>query len=129
VGLGIAEFCRSQVLHEADVAATRLNAIVANHVSAAMLPLDYATDREILDVALSTVGLVAPADARLMWIANTLNLTEVECSVAYLEEAQQAIASAASSCGGAKSSSLEILTDPRPLPLDADGNLPDLDHG
>lgn len=112
VGLGIAEFCRSRVLRETDVAATRLNAIVAGHVSAAMLPLDYETDREILDMALSTVGLVAPPDARLLWIADTLNLAEVECSAAYLEEAR-------------KSPGLEILTDPRPLPLDAHGNLPD----
>ena len=112
VGLGIAEFCRSRVLRETDIAATRLNAIVAGHVSAAMLPLDYETDREILDMALSTIGLVAPPDARLLWIADTLNLAQLECSTAYLEEAR-------------RSADLEILTDPRPLPLDPAGNLPD----
>jgi hypothetical protein len=111
VGLGIAEFCRSRLLRAMDVAATRLNAIVANHVSAALLPLDYETDREILDTALSTVGLVEPRDARLLWIRNTLELTEVECSAAYLAEAQGR-------------DDLEILTPPRPLPLDAAGNLP-----
>jgi hypothetical protein len=120
VGLGIAEFCRSRVLREADIAATRLNAIVAGHVPAAMLPLDYETDREILDVALSTIGLAAPPDARLLWIADTLNLAQLECSTAYLEEVR-------------RSPDLEILTDPRPLPLDPAGNLPDdwlsQDHG
>ena len=45
---------------------TRLNGITGNHLSAAMVPLDYETDREILDVALSTVGLAEPPDARLL---------------------------------------------------------------
>jgi len=112
VGLGIAELCRSRIIARADLAATRLNAIVAGHVSAAMQPLDYATDREMLDVALSTVGLVEPPQAKLLWIADTLHLHEVECSAAYLPEAQQR-------------DDLEILTPPRALPFDAAGNLPD----
>ena len=91
----------------------RLNALVSGHVSAAMQPLDYETDREMLDAALSTIGLTPPQDARLLWIANTLQLTEVECSAAYLAEARQR-------------DDLEILTEPRELPLDAAGNLPDL---
>ncbi len=110
VGLGIAEFCKSQLLRETDLAATRLNAITANHVAAAMLPLDYETDREILDIALGTVGRVRPEDARVLWIENTLKLAEVECSEAYLDEAR-------------KRDDLEVLTPPRDLPLDEAGNL------
>ncbi len=116
VGLGIAEFCKSQLLRETDFQATRLNAIVAGHVSAAMPPLDYETDREILDAALSNVGLTEPHEARILWIQNTLKLGEVECSAAYLEEAR---------CR----SDLEILTPPRSLPLDAAGNLADFVNG
>ena len=112
VGLGIAEFCRSRIVREMDVAATRLNAIVANHISAAMLPLDYQTDREILDRALGAAGLAEPDQARLLWIRNTLDLLEVECSAAYLDEARAR-------------SDLEILTDLRHLPFDEQGNLPD----
>lgn len=113
VGLGIAEFCRSHVLRQMDVKVTRLNALVAGHVSAAMLPLDYQTDREILDTALKTIGLREPPQARLLWIANTLELGELECSAAYLAEARQR-------------SDLEILTPLRDLPLDAVGNLPEV---
>ena len=111
VGLGIAEFCRTRLVRAMDIAATRLNAIVANHLSAAMLPLDYETDREILEIALGTVGLVEPRDAKLLWIRNTLDLREVECSAAYLGEAKGR-------------DDLEILTSLRPLPLDAAGNFP-----
>jgi hypothetical protein len=112
VGLGIVEFCKSRVLREMDVAVTRLNALVASQVSAAMLPLDYETDREILDLALGMIGLTERPDARLMWIQDTLHLHEIECSAAYLQEAQ-------------RRDDLEVLTDLRPLPLDVEGNLPD----
>ncbi|MDZ7620456.1 MAG: [Fe-S]-binding protein, partial [Patescibacteria group bacterium] len=83
VGLGMAEFCRARLVRETDLAATRLNAMVANHVSAAMLPLDYETDRAMLTAALSTIGLTPPGDARLHWISNTLHLEELECSSAF----------------------------------------------
>lgn len=113
IGLGLAEFCRSQLLRDTDFAAVRLNALVSYHISSAMPPLDYETDREMLAAALKTVGLAEPPDAKLLWIANTLKVAEVECSAAYLEEAS-----------GRKD--LEILTELRDLPFDAAGNLPDL---
>ncbi|MGI6415909.1 MAG: lactate racemase domain-containing protein [Thermoguttaceae bacterium] len=111
VGMGLAEFCRSRLLREADLAATRLNAITAGHATAAMPPLDYETDREILETALPSVGLAEPHETRILWVADTLHLAEVECSEAYLEEAR-----------GRRD--LEILTEPRALPLDSAGNLP-----
>lgn len=111
-GMGMAEFCKSQFLRDADPAATRLNCLVSGHVSAAMAPLDYETDREMLAAALGTIGLTEPPHAKLLWIADTLHLEEVECSAAYLDEAQ---------CRD----DLEILTKPRPFPFDNAGNLPD----
>jgi len=77
-----------------------------------MVPLDYPTDRECLDAALPTIGLTEPPQARLMWARNTLDVAEVECSVAYMNEARER-------------SDLEIIRDPRPMPFDAAGNLPD----
>ena len=59
----------------------------------------------------STIGLVEPQDARLLWIQNTLELEELECSAAYLDEARER-------------PDLEILSPLRELPLDAAGNLP-----
>ena len=54
----------------------------------------------MLAAALRTVGLAEPPDARLLWIADTLDLGEVECSTAYLADARQR-------------PDLEILTAPR----------------
>jgi hypothetical protein len=111
-GLGLAEFCRSRVLRQRDVNITRINCYTGGHAIGAMTPIDYETDREILDVAMPLIGLTEPAESKLMWIRNTLDVAEVECSVAYLEEARQ-------------QSGLEIIRAPHPLPFDADGNLPD----
>jgi hypothetical protein len=111
-GIGMAEFCTRRVIEEINIEATRINCLTAGHAPAAMLPLDYPTDRAAIEAALPTVGLVEPEAAKVLWIRNTLELREVECSASYLEEAR-------------KRSDLEVLTDLRPLPFDAAGNLPE----
>ena len=112
VGIGAAEFCRSRVLREMDVAATRLNALTAGDLTAAMLPLDYETDAEIFEAALPMIGLRPTEEARILWIRNTLRLQEVECSAVFFEEAGQR-------------ADLEVASVLRPLPFGRDGNLPD----
>jgi len=91
---------------------TRVNALTSGHYTGAMVPLDYGSDSEMLEVMLREIGLTEPPDAKLLWIRNTLALSQVECSAAYLEEARGR-------------DDLEILTDLRPLPFDASGNLSD----
>ena len=91
---------------------TRINCLTGGHPTAAMQPLDYPTDRECLDAALATIGYIEPHDARLMWIHNTLDVLEVECSAAYLPEV-------------AGRDDLEVIVSLRPMPLDEQGNLPD----
>jgi hypothetical protein len=115
-GIGLAEFCRSRVIEQMDQSATRINSLTGGHPTAAMLPLDYPTDREVLDVALPTIGLTERPDAKLLWIRNTLDVAEVECSVAYLDEARSR-------------RDLQIVSEPRPLPFADDGNLPDIGNG
>ncbi len=111
-GLGLAELCLSRVLQQRDVQVTRINCLTGGHAIGAMTPLDYATDRQLLDEALPTIGLTEPCDAKLLWIRDTLHVAELECSAAYWAEAQGR-------------PDLEILCEPRPLPFDREGNLPD----
>ena len=61
VGVGFAEFCRSRILREMDVAVTRLNTLTAGDVPAAMMPVDFETDTEILDASLALIGLRSPS--------------------------------------------------------------------
>jgi hypothetical protein len=112
LGIGLAELCRSRVLEEMDVEATRLNALTAGDVPAAMTPLPYGTDAEMIAAGLRLVGLRGPQEARVCWIRDTLRLRHSVCSEAYLDAARER-------------EDLEVLGAPLPLPLDDDGNLPD----
>ena len=87
VGIGLAEFCRKRVLGKMDVAMTRVNALTGGYFHEAMLPLDYDTDREMLEVMATQVGLVAPSDMKMMWIRNTREVIEVECDFKNLPQA------------------------------------------
>lgn len=109
-GIGIAEFCHQHVIQQADLDITRINCLTGGSPQGAMLPISYETDRELLDVALQSVGLVDPPESRVLRVLNTLLVEEVECSQAYWEEAQQR-------------EDLEILCEPREMDFDDDGNL------
>jgi len=98
-------------VEQMDARITRINCITGGHSTGAMVPLDYETDREILDVALVSIGLTEPPNAGFMWARNTLDIAEIECSEVYLEEARGR-------------DDLEVLCEPRPMPLGDDGNLP-----
>jgi hypothetical protein len=116
-GIGLVEFCLTRAVEQMDQHITRTNCLTGGHATGAMIPVNYRTDREVLDVVLPIIGLTEPPHARLMWIHNTLDVSELECSTAYLAEAR-------------KRSDLEILSDPRPLPFDAKGMLPSVgSHG
>lgn len=110
-GLGYSEFCLTRAVQAMDTRTTWINVNTAGNPAVGMIPPHYDTDQETLTVALGTVGLVEPPHAKLLWIRNTLDVVEVECSEAYLEAARQR-------------SDLEVLEEPRPMPLDAAGNLP-----
>jgi hypothetical protein len=110
-GVGLTEFCKTTLVEQADWKITWLNCITSGNVPFAMRPIHLDTDRELLDAAISTIGLTEAIDSKILWIKNTLQLAEVECSAAYLDEAR-------------RREDLEIITPPRALPLDANGDLP-----
>lgn len=85
-GIGLAEFALTRAIDAIDIAITRTNCLTGGHATGAMIPVHYPSDREVLDVSLPTIGLTEPVDAKLMWIHNTLDVAEVECSAAYYEE-------------------------------------------
>src|SRR5262249_6849373 len=111
IGIGLVDLCPSRLLRQMDPKSTRINALTSGHMSAAKLPIDFETDREVLENALPSIGLTPPEKARLLWIRNSLDVIEAECSAVYLGEARER-------------KDLEVLTDLRPLPFDASGNLP-----
>jgi len=109
-GLGMAEFTNDRTVATVDRRITQINCNTGGHPSAAAIPASYASDREVLENALPTVGLTEPEQARVIQIADTLRLSEVLVSEAYLPEIQTR-------------SDLEILNGPFDMPFDVSGNL------
>ncbi len=109
-GIGLAEFTNRRTVEQMDVNITTINALTGGHPTAAAVPVTFETDRDVLEAALATVGLDEPENARVVQISNTLQLSEVLVSEAYLPEAS-------------RRSDLEILDGPCEMEFDADGFL------
>jgi hypothetical protein len=113
IGIGLAELCRTRVVEAMDPAITRLNALTALHLPAAMVPLDYATDAAMIDTALALQAGDPARAPRVQWIRDTRDLDQAWCSAAYRTDADER-------------DDLEVVSDLAPLPLGSDGNLPDV---
>lgn len=109
-GIGIAEYCHQRVVDAMDVEVTRINCVTSAHVTAGAIPLAFASDRATLDAVVSQISSQRIANLKWMWISDTLHISELRCSKAYLDEARQR-------------DDLEILTQPEPLQFDDAQNL------
>lgn len=87
-GIGIAEYCRSEVVRSADMKTTYINCLTSEHVTAAAIPMHFETDAEVLEAAVGQACRPSASQVRWMWIRDTLSLGEVVCSEAYFDEAQ-----------------------------------------
>ena len=112
IGVGHAEFVRSRLVRKIDAQTTRLNSLTAGMPTLAAIPVDFETDREILDTALTLIGLKSPRDAKIVWIRNTATLGDMECSEAYMQEVKDR-------------EDLSAQSDLHLLDFDAQGNLRD----
>lgn len=109
-GIGIAEFTNTRTVNSVDRRITAINSITGGHAPAAAIPIAFDTDREVLENALTTIGLTAPEKAKVIQIPDTLHLREVLVSEAYLDEVKQR-------------PDLEILSGPSEMRFDGEGNL------
>src|SRR3984957_14277078 len=109
-GIGLAEFTNRRTVEQMNVKATTINALTGGHPTAAAVPVTFETDREVLEAALPTVGFDEPENARVVQISNTLHLSEVLVSEAYVAEVS-------------RRGDLEVLDGPFEMKFDADGFL------
>ena len=112
-GIGIAEFTNRRTAESVDQVKTRINCITGGHPTGGMMPMVFDTDREVIEAALSTVGLVEPQDSRVIQITNTLHVGELLVSEAYQSRF-------------AERPDLTVVSGPSPMEFDADGNLADV---
>ena len=109
-GIGLADFTTTRLVKQIDRHATYMNGITALGPQKSKIPFYYDTDQEAIEVALNTIGLTKPENARVIRIESTLRLTELDLSEALLNDAQL-------------HSSLEIVGDLQPFEFDTEGNL------
>ena len=109
-GIGLADFTTTRLVDKIDRHATYMNGITALGPQKSKIPFYYDTDSEAIEVALDTIGLTEPEDARVIRIESTLRLTELDISEVLLEDAKL-------------HSRLEVIGETKPLPFDDAGNL------
>jgi hypothetical protein len=110
-GVGLADFVSRRLVNKIDPTATYINCLTGLSPESARIPITFDTDREAVEAALGTVGMVKPEEARIVRIKNTLLLEELDVSEACLPEVQQR-------------ENLEVLWGPKGLVFDSSGGLP-----
>ena len=88
-GIGMAEFTTQRCVDAVDRKITAINAITGGHPTAAALPIAFENDRDAVDAALQTCGMVGPEDARVIHIGDTLHLSEILVSEAWSDELER----------------------------------------
>ena len=109
-GIGLADFTTTRLVDKIDRHSTYMNGITALGPQKSKIPFYYDTDQEAIEVALDTIGLTEPEDARVIRIESTLRLTELDISEVLLEDAKL-------------HSRLSVIGETKPLTFDAVGNL------
>jgi len=109
-GMGLSDFISERLAAKIDMQVTLANAVTACAPQKARRPPVVATDREGIELGLSTAGVADPSAARVVRVANTRDLERLWISEALLEEAHTA--------------ELEIEKGPLAMTFDPAGNLP-----
>lgn len=109
-GIGNADFVTTRLVNKMDRNATYMNCLSACEPEMAAIPPYYDTDREVLERALLTIGLVTPNMAKIVHIRNTLCLDSMLVSEALLPEV-------------ASDTTIDIVAQARPFNFGDDDNL------
>jgi len=86
LGVGLADLIPRRLADQIDWEKTGLNALTALVPYKGRCPIVLPTDRDCVERALDTCGLVSPGSARVIHIADTLHLETVRVSEVYREE-------------------------------------------
>jgi len=85
VGVGLADFTTSRLARAMDPRATYINSITSLTPLSAKIPMHFATDRETITNGLASLSMPDPTAARVVRIADTLSLDDLQASEAYMD--------------------------------------------
>jgi hypothetical protein len=109
-GLGNADFTTKRLVDKINTRFSYMNAITSCCPEAVRIPPYYESDQETLEIALDTIGDIAPEKARIVHILNTLKLEEMMISEAMISEAE-------------KMDKVSVIGSPQQMTFDAQGYL------
>lgn len=81
-GIGLADITTRRLVRKIDFRSTYLNALTTTFFMRAAIPMTFESDREAIEAALGSLGLEDLGQARVLRIANTLELEEFWASSA-----------------------------------------------
>ncbi|MGN7298102.1 lactate racemase domain-containing protein [Ferdinandcohnia sp. SAFN-114] len=84
-GIGMSDISTTKCVSKIDLGTMYTNSITATILDPAKLPVLMNNDKEAIVIALKTCNRVDPTNAKIVRIKNTLELDEIEMSVAYME--------------------------------------------
>ena len=109
-GVGLADFVTQRLADKIDLHALYVNAIAGAEPEHAKIPLTLKNDRDAIQVAIDSIGLIPTEQLKIMRIKNTASLSEVMLSDAYKSELSER-------------DDLELITESKPMTFDSNGNL------
>jgi hypothetical protein len=110
IGIGMADVTTSRLVREMDARITSINCLTALTPQGAKIPIHYDTDREAIGVMLESLAVPDTETTRIVRIADTLALAEMEVSEPLWKETPS-------------SPNLSAAGDPHELRFDSAGNL------
>lgn len=110
LGVGFADFTTTRLVDKIDRKKTYINCLTGISPEKGAIPIYYDTDRECVDAAIHTLGMVSTEELRIVHIKNTLSLEKLSVSKALLPQIQE-------------NSSIEIVGSWQPLQFDGNDHL------
>ncbi|HKJ00304.1 MAG TPA: lactate racemase domain-containing protein [bacterium] len=109
-GLGLADVITMKIWKQLDIAPTYANVITSCYLDGGAIPIIMNTEEDAIKLAVKTAIRVKPAEARIVRIKNTLELSEILVSEPMLDEVR-------------RHPNMESAGQPTAFRFDAQGNL------
>jgi Lactate racemase N-terminal domain len=110
LGIGLSDLTTARVVAKIDPTPMRVNSVTSNFLTRARVPISLPTDRDVVASCLDTCWRIDPAEARVVVIPNTLELTTLWVSAPLRNEVES-------------DPRLSFAKDFAPWPFDTAGNL------
>ena len=110
IGIGLADLTAKRLVDKIDYDATYKNCVTGISLEKGAVPMYFENDRQAIEVALDSIGLIPAQMSKILRIKNTLRLDIVGVSETYLDELHQR-------------DDLEIIGGATPFKFDRDDNL------